>query len=299
MKRQVVLGIAVSLTFAALVLGGIVQAQSPREQLQTMVEQLQKTPTDNSLRERIIKLGAEIKPAPALPPEAKRPFVMAVTYQKEAKKPDDFALAIAAYQDALKVAPWWGDTYYNLSVSLESAGRLDEAKHALELYLLTKPEDAEEAQNHIYALDAKKNLAAKQAAEAERAGNSPEARAAKQKEKDEELQAAFEAALPKLNGARYKTREHEPGYWQEALIDGRTLLVWTVRDSRSSEYRLNGPRTGPQRFQLINPEIFFANFYCLREKADYPGTLFVHPDGSRLTVNRRVCAGGPYDFVRQ
>jgi hypothetical protein len=51
----------VSLTFAALVLGGSVHAQSPREQLQQMVEQLQKTPSDNALRERTIKLGAEIK----------------------------------------------------------------------------------------------------------------------------------------------------------------------------------------------------------------------------------------------
>ena len=152
------------LTFLALAASAY--AQSPREQLQQMVEQLQKTPTDNALREKMIKLGAEIKPAPEVPPEAKRPFVMAGTYQKEAKKPSDFALAIAAYQDALKIAPWWGDAYYNLSVSLESAGRLDEAKDALNLYLLTKPKDAEEAQNRLYALDAKKHLAAKQAAEA-------------------------------------------------------------------------------------------------------------------------------------
>jgi tetratricopeptide (TPR) repeat protein len=91
---------------------------------------------------------------------------MAGTYQKEAKKPSDFALAIDAYQDALKIAPWWGDAYYNLSVSLESAGELDKAKNALNLYLLTKPKDAEEVQNRLYALDAKKHLAAKQAAEA-------------------------------------------------------------------------------------------------------------------------------------
>lgn len=152
------------LTFVALAASA--HAQSPREQLNQMVEQLQKTPSDNALREKIIKLAAGIKPMPIIPPEAKRPFVMAATYQKEAKKPSDFALAIAAYQDALKIVPWWGDAYYNLSVSLESAGRLEEAKDALALYLLTKPSDAEEAQNRLYALDAKKTLAAKQASEA-------------------------------------------------------------------------------------------------------------------------------------
>jgi tetratricopeptide (TPR) repeat protein len=154
-----------ALFFGVLMLANIANAESPREQMQQLTAQLQKTPNDNALREKIIKLTATLKPAPVVPFEAKRPFVMATTYQKEAKKPSDFALAIAAYQDALKIAPWWGDAYYNLSISLESAGRLDEAKDALALYLLTKPKDAEEAQNRLYALDAKKNLAAKQAAE--------------------------------------------------------------------------------------------------------------------------------------
>jgi hypothetical protein len=53
------------LTF--LVLCASANAQSPREQLQQMVEQLQKTPTDNALREKIIKLGISIEPAPAIP----------------------------------------------------------------------------------------------------------------------------------------------------------------------------------------------------------------------------------------
>lgn len=150
---------------SGLLLANFANAESPRVQLQQMVEQLQKSPNDNALREKIIRLATTIKPAPGVPPEAKRPFVMAGTYQKEAKKPSDFALAIDSYQEALKFAPWWGDAYYNLSVSLESAGRLDEAQAALNLYLLTKPNDAEEAQNRLYALDAKKNLAARQATE--------------------------------------------------------------------------------------------------------------------------------------
>ena len=60
-------------------------AQSPREQLTQMVEQLQKTPSDNALREKIIKLAREVKPAPAVPEEANRAFVRGNVFQKEAK----------------------------------------------------------------------------------------------------------------------------------------------------------------------------------------------------------------------
>ena len=48
----------------------IALAESQREQLSQMVEQLQKTPGDNALREKIIRLAQELKPAPALPEEA-------------------------------------------------------------------------------------------------------------------------------------------------------------------------------------------------------------------------------------
>ncbi len=176
---------------ALLVLFAVnVYATSPREELAQMVEQLQKTPTDNALREKIIKLAQGVKPAPTVPPEAKRSFVMGGTYQKEAKSPEDFALAVKAFQDATTAAPWWGDAYYNLSVALESAKRYDEAKGALTLYLLTQPKDAEQAQERLYAIDAKQVLAAKQEA------NSPQAIAARQRRKDEAL-------IRSLNGAKF------------------------------------------------------------------------------------------------
>jgi tetratricopeptide (TPR) repeat protein len=143
----------------ALALATSAYAQSPREELQQMVERLQKTSNDTALREQIIKLAQELKPAPVIPTEAKRAFVMGGTYQKEAKSLEDFGLAVKAFQDAVAAAPWWGDAYYNLSVALESAKHYDEAKDALTLYLLTQPQDAEQAEERLYAMDAKMNLA--------------------------------------------------------------------------------------------------------------------------------------------
>jgi len=158
-----------TVVLTALVLIANAFAQSPREDLQQMVEQLQNTPNDNALREQIVKLAQELKPAPVIPTEAKRAFVMGGTYQQEAKSVEDYGLAVKAFQDAVAVAPWWGDAYYNLSVALESAKRYDEAKSAIMLYLLTEPKDAEQAEERLYAIEAKKNLAARAASAAQAA----------------------------------------------------------------------------------------------------------------------------------
>ena len=149
--------------FGVLMLGSVAYAQSPREQLKQMVEQLQKTPKDNALREKIIKLATSIKPAPAIPEEARRHFVKAVTLQKEAKDIKGYEPAIAAYNQALLIAPWWPEAYFNLSVALESSGRFDEATSSLKLYIATGPNtaDTRAAQDKIYALEAKKESAQK------------------------------------------------------------------------------------------------------------------------------------------
>jgi tetratricopeptide (TPR) repeat protein len=140
----------------------------PREDFKAAVAAVQSAPADKALREKVIGLAQKIKPAPAVPAEARKPFVMAATFQKEAKKPADYVLAADSYREALRLAPWWGDAYYNLSVALESAGRLGEAKDALALYLLTKPKDAQAAEERLFALEAKEKMAAAAAEQAKR-----------------------------------------------------------------------------------------------------------------------------------
>lgn len=73
---------------------------APGENLAAVVAQIQAKPADRALREKAIAMAREIKPAPAVPAKAKRSFVMAATYQKEAKQPSDYALAVDALQDA-------------------------------------------------------------------------------------------------------------------------------------------------------------------------------------------------------
>lgn len=152
--------------FTLLALAANAYAQSPREELQQMVEQLQRTPNDNALREKIIKLAAGIKPAQAIPEEANRAFVKGNVFQKEAKDTSGYDFAITAYREALRVAPWWGDAYFNLAVALEAAGKFDEAITAIKHYMASVPvgsAEAREAQNRVYAIEAKSEMASRQA----------------------------------------------------------------------------------------------------------------------------------------
>lgn len=113
-------------TFCSLVI--VAYAQSPREQLQQMVQQLQKTPTDNALREKIIKLGAEIKPAPTIPDEAIKHEGRAQATFANARSKAGFASAVKEYEQAVATAPWVVGYYYDLCTIYEKAGVFLEAQ---------------------------------------------------------------------------------------------------------------------------------------------------------------------------
>ncbi len=115
---------------------------------------------DISTRRLIIKLASELKPAPMIPEEARKHFVEGAAIVKAAKNPAQQALAAQSFTEALKVAPWWGDAYYNLGVAQELAEKYDAAEQAFNFYLLSNPKAAEkrEVQDRIYALSAKRKL---------------------------------------------------------------------------------------------------------------------------------------------
>jgi hypothetical protein len=136
--------------------------RNPRELLRQLTEQLRKDPEDNCVNPRrlIIKLASEMKPAPSIPDEARRHFIEGTAMVKAAKNPAQQALAAQSFAEALKVAPWWGDAYYNLGVAQELAEQYDEAEKAFNFYLLSNPGATEkrEVQDRIYALSAKRKL---------------------------------------------------------------------------------------------------------------------------------------------
>ncbi len=130
------------------------------------VADFQKDFDNQDLREKIIALSVAMKPRPAIPESAQKPFYKGLTFMKEASDVSGYEMAIGAFGEALFIAPWWADAYYNLGKAQEAAGQYDAAAYSLQQYLLTKPkpEDAEDAKKTLYALEAKKELAQKQKA---------------------------------------------------------------------------------------------------------------------------------------
>lgn len=172
------------LIFGVLILTKAVYAESPREQLKQMVEQLKKDPSDTVLCEKIIRLALTIKPAPAVPEEAERHMARGTAAFKGAKSISDYQDAVREFEQATLAAPWYGDAYYNLGVARDKAESYEAALRSLKFAQLALPNSGDVKQL-IYEVEYRNEKA-----------NSPEAKAAKEKEKQDAL-------LRALNGTRF------------------------------------------------------------------------------------------------
>jgi tetratricopeptide (TPR) repeat protein len=134
------------------------RAQSPQQALDQYVSDLQKNPNDNALREKIIMHVQTMRPSPAIPEEARRHYVMAQTFYKDAKKIEDYNVSMDEFKKALLIAPWWPDAYRELGLAAKGAQRFDDAITALKLYIATNPgkDKARATQDEIYKIEAKK-----------------------------------------------------------------------------------------------------------------------------------------------
>jgi len=138
--RQTVLVVA---AVTVLLLPVTVPAQSPREQLIQLTDQLQKSPRDAALRERLIKLATEIKPAPGVTPEAEKFEGRAQYAFRSAKSEAELLDAAREYLKAVEAAPWVAGYYHDICVILEKANRPAEAARACKLYLVAAPPAAD------------------------------------------------------------------------------------------------------------------------------------------------------------
>ena len=165
--------------FTFLVLAVNAHAQSPREQLNQMVQQLQKTPNDQALRERIIKLAPTLKPSPVLPDSAIAFEGRAQFAFKHAKSESDFLTAAQEYEKALAVAPWVSGYYSDLCTIYEKAGKFEDARRHCGFYLtgLTDPAQMTEVKRRIAGLEFGIEKVATEKRRAAEEANSPHGRA--------------------------------------------------------------------------------------------------------------------------
>lgn len=138
-----------------LLLANIVNSETPREQFNQMVEQLQKSPDDIALREKIIKLAPTMKPSPALPDAAITFEGRAQFAFRSAKSEEDFLAAAREYEKAVATAPWVLGYYTDLCTIYEKAGKLEDAKRHCGFYLigLTDPAQITDIKRHIAGLE--------------------------------------------------------------------------------------------------------------------------------------------------
>lgn len=140
------------------------EPSSPREQLTEYVAQLQKNPSDDALREKIIKLTATLDPKPAVPDDAAVAAAKGKGIFASATSLDDAKAAAAAFTLASTLAPWVPDYYYNEGLALDKAGAFDDAIRAMNFYLTAYPNapDANDVRGKIEAIKYEKDKAAKQ-----------------------------------------------------------------------------------------------------------------------------------------
>src|ERR1019366_1146949 len=235
--------------FALLFMVGViaVQAQSvnPQEILKQYISDLHNNPNDTALREKIIALAQTMRPAPAIPEEARGHYVMAATFVEKAKDSTGFERAVGEYKAALLAARWWADAYKKLAIAQKAAERYDDAIASLNLYLLTQPADARDAQDEIYKLKADKQAAAveqarKQREEQQRAYESSPAGIAAREQRE------FDTFLAGLDGRRY-TYPRGNGMGPVAIdVRGRFLITGQI-DTRfaNGEFHPGFEQWGP------------------------------------------------------
>jgi hypothetical protein len=120
-----------------------------------MVDQLQKAPTDAVLREKIIRLAQQLKPAPAVPEEAQRREGRAKFAFKDANSNEDFLVAAREYEEAVRIAPWIAGYYADLCTIYEKARNFAQAKRNCEFALAgsTEPAQVSEIKQRIAGLE--------------------------------------------------------------------------------------------------------------------------------------------------
>ena len=272
----------------ALALMSGAYAQSPREQLKQMVEQLQRNPSDNALRERIIKLAQGIKPGPAVPEEAERRMVRGAAAFKGAKSTADYRAAAREVEQATLAAPWYGDAYFNLGVAQDKAEDYESALRSLKLAQMASP-GSKQIRDLIYEVEYRKEKA-----------HAPEVLAAKQAALQREQEAALVRSLDGAVFVKSTSGEGNFGVMRTELRSSGGRVNAVARQVTATEADQRRGRYAGQTWPVFEcPSMTARHFTCKETRnmiaAGNEFTLELSPDGR--SINGPDWFGAP--LVRQ
>jgi tetratricopeptide (TPR) repeat protein len=201
------------------------QASKPRAALTHYVAALQTVPEgsdgDQQLREKIIALAQKLKPPPAVPEGATTHFGRGRAATEIAKNSDDFRKAAAEFQQALKLAPWLANGYFNLGNVQDKSGEYAEAVRSFKLYLLAAP-----------SAPAADNIKARIAGLEYKIERSKEEAAAQQdKERSQQQKAQQEAAAKQQEDERNRKKQRAVQAFKNIVMGRITIpiIVWLPR----------------------------------------------------------------------
>lgn len=147
--------LAVILLFSATTRALAVDPAYVREQERflTLLSKVNDDPDNPTLREELIRFASNMSAKPKIPTEAKKQFIRAMAVHLDAVNDSDFDKAARMYGEAIKIAPWWTQCYFNRANALESAHRYEEAAEEKRFYMAARagkarPEEQTPAKKH-------------------------------------------------------------------------------------------------------------------------------------------------------
>ncbi|NPV05064.1 MAG: hypothetical protein HPY67_10075 [Syntrophaceae bacterium] len=274
---SLMIGLMVIATFSAHA-----QSSNPQQILNQYIADLQKNPNDYALRERIIRHVQTMKPAPAIPEEAKRHLARGRAALRGAKEARDFQDAAEEFKKALLHAPWLAEGYYNLGVIQDKAGYYDDAMKNLRFYLIAAPNapDAEKVKELVYEIEYRKEKVAKDKEAAAR-------KAAEDRRAQQEAAARKQAEfLSRINGARYANY-----FWANRGDTGARAQFVTTLDVRGDTVAHGQGLANGQDWFLtgITFKIDGRTLRCFIDGRALPeNDGVISDDGSTITVGQGV-----------
>lgn len=262
-----------ALFMGALMLAHVANAETPREQFGQMVQQLQRSPSDDALREKIIRLAQAMKHAPVVPAEAEKYEGRAQFAFKNAKSPADYLDAAKEYEKAVSIAPWVSGYYADLCTIYEKAEKYAEAKKSCAFFLVSSPSPQE-------ASEVRKRIAGLEFA--------IEKGVSKKNQEDE--------FLKKLDGARFVRRGHDnfaDGSGQDWMmfyeVRGNKIFYGTVITASSNSYVSTGKVNWSVGYHIDGREFTIPrnDQYCREVHQNCSDEIqTISEDGNKITERR-------------